>query len=1042
MTLKKLQSKNMKWTLIILIFLISVTAIRLTWMNFLTTFEYQENPEAQQGILDLRGMSFSDKQSFLLDGEWEFYPSALIPPEEINGNTYDKINLAIQKSWQDAFTDDNSDSTFRYGTYRLKILLDSNIDSDFQLRINEIRNASAIYANGELVASSGQVATNIEEHDARYVPYSATVTPVSNEIDLVIHVSSHDKKGGITGSVRFGTEKAVEKRTNLIIGLQLLLAGVLLFHSIYAIILYFLGAKSKVLYFFSLLILSAIVSVLVTDDKVLYSWLTVEHEWSVKILYFSYIGVAAFLPHVMNSLFPTYIRKRRMQIFSIGCALYALFVLVSPFQYIINTSPVLLSTVLILSITLSLYILGKAILEKEDVIFLLLACLGVMVNVLWSFIQRRLSIEITHYPFDLIFAILAFAAFWFRRFFRATDETKRLAEKLLLEDKRKDTFLVNTSHELRNPLYGINNLTQSILDDKSNPISNEHRSRLQILIQISNHMSFMLDDLLDLSRLKENRIRLQLTSVNIQSVTYGISDIIKLMLDGKPIKLNIDLPDSLPAVYADENRLMQILFNLLHNAAKYTDEGTITVRAEARNGIMCIHIEDTGVGIEEDVLQTIIHPYEQAHTNDVRASGGFGLGLSICKQLVELHGGKIKVQSRIGIGSRFTFSLPLAKKSSIQAGETYPVLQESKKVMDVTPNISKPNTEEETVAWNIKPEILVVDDDSINLKAILHLLEVENYKITTVTNATEALSLLEKDRFDLVISDVMMPHISGYELTKLIRKNYTISELPVLLLTARSRSVDILAGFQSGANDYVKKPVDGKELKAKVRALIDLKLSIEERIRMEGAWLQSQIQPHFLYNTLNSIAALGVEDPAKMQDLLEEFSNYLRLSFDFRNADPVIPLDQELALVRSYLHIESVRFGERLDIHWDIDYDDQFYLPPLSIQPLVENAIRHGVMQQTEGGMVCIRIKQQNNDIEIAIIDDGNGMTELEVENIFKREASSNKRQGIGLPNIDRRLKQLYSNGLSVQSRLGEGTTVSFQIPIKKATYPLSKVQQ
>src|SRR5690606_10068611 len=162
---------------------------------------------------------------------------------------------------------------------------------------------------------------------------------------------------------------------------------------------------------------------------------------------------------------------------------------------------------------------------------------------------QRLSIEITHYPFDLIFAILAFAAFWFRRFFRATDETKRLADKLLLEDKRKDKFLINTSHELKNPLYGIMNMTQSILEDKTNPISDEHKKRLQILLQISNHMSFMLDDLLDLSRLKENRIRLKLSNVNIQSVIHGITDIIKLMIDGKPIRLNIDIPDSLPAVY-------------------------------------------------------------------------------------------------------------------------------------------------------------------------------------------------------------------------------------------------------------------------------------------------------------------------------------------------------------------------------------------------------------------------------------------------------------------------------------------------------------
>ncbi|WP_347835123.1 response regulator [Gracilibacillus sp. JCM 18860] len=233
---------------------------------------------------------------------------------------------------------------------------------------------------------------------------------------------------------------------------------------------------------------------------------------------------------------------------------------------------------------------------------------------------------------------------------------------------------------------------------------------------------------------------------------------------------------------------------------------------------------------------------------------------------------------------------------------------------------------------------------------LTYLLERENYEIFTVTSAMEGIAQLEKQRYDLVISDVMMPQVSGYELTRLIRERYSISELPILLLTARTRNEDILTGFQSGANDYVKKPVDSTELKARVRALIELKLSIEERVRMEGAWLQSQIQPHFLYNTLNSIAALGEIDLPKMQALLEEFSNYLQLSFDFKNSDPMVPLEHELSLVRSYLYIEQERFRDRIKVCWEIEPNINVFLPPLSIQPLVENAVRHGILQRKEGG--------------------------------------------------------------------------------------------
>src|SRR5699024_1577503 len=208
------------------------------------------------------------------------------------------------------------------------------------------------------------------------------------------------------------------------------------------------------------------------------------------------------------------------------------------------------------------------------------------------------------------------------------------------------------------------------------------------------------------------------------------------------------------------------------------------------------------------------------------------------------------------------------------------------------------------------------DDDYTNLLVIRQVLETEQYHVSTAMDAGKALAILKNTPIDLVVSDVMMPSISGYELTKQIRSRYSLAELPVLLLTARTQSEDLVAGFTVGANDYIKKPVDALELKARVRSLINLKKALEEHTQMEGAWLQSQIQPHFIFNTLNTIASLGISDMEKMLNLLEEFSTYLRYSFDFKNAEPVIPLSRELALVQSYVYIEQQRFGERLQVDW------------------------------------------------------------------------------------------------------------------------------
>ena len=229
----------------------------------------------------------------------------------------------------------------------------------------------------------------------------------------------------------------------------------------------------------------------------------------------------------------------------------------------------------------------------------------------------------------------------------------------------------------------------------------------------------------------------------------------------------------------------------------------------------------------------------------------------------------------------------------------------------------------------------------------------------------------------------------------------------------------------------MKNPIDAEALKARVHALTDLKISIEEQLRMEGAWLQSQIQPHFIYNTLNSIVALGVMDFPKMQALLEEFSNYLRLSFDFKNSEVVVPIEQELLLVRSYLYIEKERFGNRLMVQWETDSYMNFDLPPLSIQPLIENAINHGILQRRKGGTVYIRIQQRSTHMEITVQDDGKGMTKDELNQLFMKINGSVKHKGVAIRNIDRRLKQLYGRGLTILSIPEQGTTVSFQIPLK-----------
>lgn len=313
-----------------------------------------------------------------------------------------------------------------------------------------------------------------------------------------------------------------------------------------------------------------------------------------------------------------------------------------------------------------------------------------------------------------------------------------------------------------------------------------------------------------------------------------------------------------------------------------------------------------------------------------------------------------------------------------------------------------------------------------------NVLSHEQYDVVTVTSSREALNQHHVEEWDLIITEVMMPHMSGYQLTKEVRKKFANWELPILHLITRNKLADIYTSFASGANDYVVKPVNALELKIKVNTLCSIKRSIHKHLYIEAAFLQAQIKPHFLFNTLNTIIALSqMDDQAeKTIDLLKHFGKYLYKSFDPQNIERIAPIDHELELVRSYLYVEKVRFDEKLQIKWDVDDHLALFVPPLSIQTLVENAVRHGLMSTIDGGILSIKVKRENDFVTISVSDNGGGMEQAQIDELLTSEMVKGK--GIGIRNTQKRLLQLYGEGLQINSSLGKGTTVSFRVPLKE----------
>ncbi|GAA3410588.1 ATP-binding protein [Paenibacillus hodogayensis] len=1022
---------------IVLLFLSVLFGLRWGWSQL---FYAAEAPIPVNGILDMRGVDLEKTPLFELNGEWEFYPDQFLSRPDIPLARNEARLIQVPGDWRNVLGSDSGPS-YGFGTYRLRILTDP-LKQPVSFWVQGIQASSKVEINGEEAGGSG----NPAEKAAAYIPgnYSYTASYSNRgatEIELLIHAANFDKpnKGGILNPIRFGSQVEIDKVRGYSMGFQLVTFVILLLHGLYACILYLLNRQERALLLTGLLILTVGLLIVSGYDNLLLTWLPIPYIGVVKIRLISFLWQNYFILVVFRKFSEVSPRNGWLRAYTAVLVSLTGILLFAPAS-IVNTM-IDLQVVIVFGLIpfiWFIYIVGTMIFEKQadnDVVFLLLTAAGILSNLAGRFLEPANGISTVYYPIDIFVTIVGFSTYWFKKYFRNAQENTKLNEQLQKADKLKDQFLANTSHELRTPLHGIMNIAQTVVTKEKAKLEESSLKDMELLITISRRMSHMLGDLLDVVRLQEHRIVLQQEPLSIQAIVPGVMAMLNYMAEGKPVRLHADIAGSLPPVMADEKRLVQILYNLLNNALKYTEKGTISVTAEIRDGQAIVHVSDTGVGMDKETRERAFLPYEQG-AHGISDGRGIGLGLSICKQLVELHGGTITVRSEPGKGSVFSFGLPLADSSVFPSTQQPSALHETASgVEDETDGSMFPNAAIQEWASSVltpplfntgRVNILAVDDDPVNLNVLAGMLSKELYAVTTTRSAQEALELLDTRPWDLLITDVMMPNMSGYELTNRVREKYAFTELPVLLLTARTQPADIYTGFLSGANDYVTKPVDALELQYRIRALTTLKQSMNERLRMEAAYLQAQIHPHFLFNTLNSIVALGDLDTDKMRKLVQSFASFLRISFNFLNTGELVELSHELELVKAYLYIEKERFGDRLTIKWEVEPDINLLLPPLSIQPLIENAIQHGILRQKKGGTVQLRIARQDGFTLVEVIDSGKGMDQDTVAQLLSPTMMG--KGGIGISNTNRRLIQLYGQGLSIQSRPNEGTIVSFGI--------------
>jgi len=441
-------------------------------------------------------------------------------------------------------------------------------------------------------------------------------------------------------------------------------------------------------------------------------------------------------------------------------------------------------------------------------------------------------------------------------------EMAELNDELKEMDRLKDDFLANTSHELRTPLNGIIGITQSLLDGAGGPLTDEQITNLSMVVSSGKRLDTLVNYILDFSKLRRQEIELQRKPVDFRQLTQLVMTLSQPLLSGKPLELKNEVAEDLPPVYGDENRLQQIMHNLVGNAIKFTAKGLVTVSAAVKEDRVEITVADTGIGIPEDKFDDIFKSFEQVDASTAREYGGTGLGLSITKQLVELHGGTLSVASELGQGSQFTFTLPKSTEAVMPTALTESVTK-----------VREDELSQRVAAQPLAAEgdytILAVDDDPVNLQVVSNLLSLENYAIQQANGGAETLAMIESGpRPDLILLDIMMPKISGYEVCEKLREQYSATELPIMLLTAKNQVSDLVEGMNVGANDYITKPVSKNELLARIKTHINLSRLRTENIRLSAELdVARQLQLMLLPSEqeLNQVAGLeiaGFMEPA------------------------------------------------------------------------------------------------------------------------------------------------------------------------------------
>ncbi len=734
------------------------------------------------GYIDLRRIDLS-AESVVLRGKWKFYWQSLRTPSHPPAY-FEYLNFP--RLWKNTTWKNHPIPSQGYASYEITVLLPKGTEQ-LALKVPDTYCSYYLFVNGKLIANNGKPGTTKETTKPYWSNQVKPIFVANDSVNLVLQIANFQhKKGGLVQDLQIGLLSNLQTDSDLGKAFDYFLTGCIFMGGFFFLGLYLFGRHDKSILYFSLFCLTYSYRITGSRQYSLHSLLpNMNWSFSLHCEYLSlFLAVGLFALYTKH-LYPQDAPRRTLNTLAGICLALATITVVSPpilFTRLVD--PFIL--VVLVYIVIAVVVYWRAYRNKRIGANYALLSTGAIFIIIISIILEYYDITT---PYDVIL-FLGYAIFFSCQSliltFRFAYTLKKAKEEAELGLKVKSEFLSTMSHEIRTPLNSVIGMTHFMMNESPRP---DQKGNLDVLLFSANNLLAIVNDVLDFSTIEEGKILFSNGPVDISVVARNIMAGYKAVANNAELNFVLDIDSGLPdQISGDLTRISQIIGNLMSNAVKFTQKGYIrlAINQVSRNNkeiTLKFSVEDTGIGVPLEKQQMIFERFTQADSSASRGFSGTGLGLAICKRILELQGIELQLKSELGKGSVFFFE------------QTFPVLKDREAKI-------KPVTENALPLSDIK--ILVVEDNPMNVLVVQNFLKRWGAESDLAQNGQEALDLLDTSRHHIILMDLHMPVMDGYEATKKIRSSGIT--IPIVALTA-SVAIDVENHvFAIGINEIVVKP--------------------------------------------------------------------------------------------------------------------------------------------------------------------------------------------------------------------------------------------